>query len=229
MLWLYVGLAVGALAIAMRFAWRRRSLARAAAEQLESVRLAVLEDVDLFGADCGRLTETSSTDADLARRAYESARSASGSISSPTSALAITRTLAEGQYALLRLNAVLAGQRAPERRVPCFFNPQHGPSQTDVVWTEPGWGTRTLPACAQDAARIRAGDGPLIRQVDYGGHRVPYWVAGPVFAPYGLGYFPDAPSAHRFMFTNFGSPDNSLYGDPRHRTGRSPYPLEPPH
>jgi hypothetical protein len=73
--------------------------------------------------------------------------------------------------------------------VPCFFNPQHGPSTTDIVWTQPKVGTRTVPACAQDAARIRAGDEPEVRYTQYHGRRVPYWEAGAAVAPYGQGYF----------------------------------------
>ncbi|MEJ1105687.1 MULTISPECIES: hypothetical protein [unclassified Kribbella] len=117
----------------------------------------------------------------------------------------------------------------PERRLPCFFNPQHGPSDADVLWTEPGRGTRELPACADDIARINAGDEPLIRHVNLSGHRVPYWAAGSTFAPYGLGYFSRAQST-QFLLTNFGGQDGLVYGDQRfRRTGRSPYPLEPPH
>ena len=77
----------------------------------------------------------------------------------------------------------------PVRRVPCFFNPQHGPSTTDVVWTRPRHGTRTVPACAQDAARVGVGQQPEIRYVQLGSRQVPYWEAGRAFAPYGQGYF----------------------------------------
>ena len=90
---------------------------------------------------------------------------------------------------MVRVQAGLAGAVPPERRVPCFFDPRHGPSSADVLWTDPGRGSRTLPACADDIARLAAGERPLARLVDYAGLRVPYWEAGAAFAPYGAGYF----------------------------------------
>jgi hypothetical protein len=73
--------------------------------------------------------------------------------------------------------------------VPCFFNPQHGPSTTDQIWNQPKVGTRTVLACAQCTARVKAGEEPDVRYVDYGARRVPYWEAGGVCVPYGAGYF----------------------------------------
>jgi hypothetical protein len=108
----------------------------------------------------------------------------------------------------------------PERRVPCFFNPQHGPSTTDVVWTQPKVGTRTVPACAQDAARIRAGDDPEVRLVPFHGRRVPYWEAGAAVTPYGLGYFAAGAGASYTVMSSFeaqsgvpgGSGDGGTHG-----------------
>ena len=89
----------------------------------------------------------------------------------------ITDTLSSGRYALACVQARVAGRPLPEHRVPCFFNPQHGPSARDVLWTQPGRGTRTVPACAQDAARIQAHELPEVRKVRIGGRAVPYWEA----------------------------------------------------
>jgi hypothetical protein len=90
------------------------------------------------------------------------------------------------------VQARLAGRPLPELRVPCFFNPQHGPSVTDVRWTAAGRGTRTVPACAQDAARVTRGESPQIRKVKVGGGLAPYWEAGAAYLPYGRGYFSTA-------------------------------------
>jgi len=87
------------------------------------------------------------------------------------------------------VQARVAGRPLPEHRVPCFFNPQHGPSARDVLWTQPGRGTRTVPACAQDAARIQAHELPEVRKVRIGGRAVPYWEAGAAYLPYAQGYF----------------------------------------
>ena len=74
--------------------------------------------------------------------------------------------------------------------MPCFFNPQHGPSTRDVRYTVPGGhGTRTVPACAQDAARVEAGEKPEIRKVRVGQTDTPYWQAGDALLPYGKDWF----------------------------------------
>jgi hypothetical protein len=116
---------------------------------------------------------------------------------------AVTDTLATGRYAIVCVQARVRGEPVPERRVPCFLNPQHGPSTTDVVWTQPKFGTRTVAACAQDAARVRAGHDPDVRFVQYGGRRVPYWQAGAAVAPYGQGYFAEGAGASYIALSSF--------------------------
>ena len=59
----------------------------------------------------------------------------------------IIDTLATGRYSLACVRARVAGEPVPELRVPCFFNPQHGPSARDVMYTVPRRGTQRLPAC----------------------------------------------------------------------------------
>lgn len=222
--WFYLVLGVGVLAVIGWYGWTRRQMKRGRAEELEALYQAVLEDIVLFKHQVEQLpVVASSSEYDRVREAYDFAVRASG-LKNPGEATAITRELAEGQYAVLRYEAAVAGEPPPERRVPCFFNPQHGPSAIDVQWTEPGRGTRRLPACAQDAANLKVGRDPVIRYVERGNHRVPYWTAGALFAPYGAGYFTNS----TFLLTNFTPQDTHLYGSPRHRTGPSPYPLEPP-
>ncbi len=156
------------------------------------------EDVTLLGEELARLGgEVHDRDLDQETRldyqraldAYESAQRTVPKLDDVEQISTVTDTLATGRYSIVCVRARLAGREVPERRVPCFFNPQHGPSVTDVVWTNPRRGTRTVPACAQDAARLRAGEQPEMRYVEYGGRRVPYWEAGLAWAPYGNGYF----------------------------------------
>ena len=71
-------------------------------------------------------------------------------------------------------------------------NPQHGPSVANVMWTQPGRGTRVVPACAQDAARIANHEVPEVRKVKIGSRTVPYWEAGVAYLPYAEGYFAGA-------------------------------------
>ncbi len=227
--WFYLALGVGGLAVVGWYAWTRRQMKRARAEQLEALHQTLAEDITHFREQVEHLTaEGSPPEYERVRAAYEFVVQASGPLKNPAEATAIARELAEGQYAVLRYEAALAGQAPPERRLPCFFNPQHGPSVSDVQWTEPGRGTRRLPACAEDLANLKAGRDPLIRYVERGSHRVPYWAAGAAFAPYGVGYFGSDQSSAAFLLTNFANQDDLTYGDPRHRSGRSPYPLEPP-
>ncbi|HET7386354.1 MAG TPA: hypothetical protein VFJ19_06775 [Nocardioidaceae bacterium] len=101
--------------------------------------------------------------------------------------------LADGRYSLACVQTALAGQPRPERRTPCFFNPQHGPSVRDVTWTPGGHGTRIVPACAQDAARVERGERLAVRQIKVGGLAAAYWESGAAaFAPYQERYFQEA-------------------------------------
>lgn len=98
----------------------------------------------------------------------------------------VTALLEEGRYGMVSTHARLEGRRPPpERRAPCFFDPRHGSSTTDVEWAPPGGDPRPVPACAADAQRVRDGVEPDARQVAVGGHTVPYWNAGPAYAPGG--------------------------------------------
>ena len=101
----------------------------------------------------------------------------------------VTAALEKGRFAMAAAKAVLAGGEPPERRPPCFFDPRHGPSVRDVAWTPPFGEERPVPACAACALRVDEGLEPEAREVLVGGRRVPYWEAGPAFAPWAGGYF----------------------------------------
>jgi len=182
--------------------WRDRlELRRTLAEELESVRRLADEDVTYLGEQLQRLDrevaghvldENARFVYQNALDSYESAKRAVPRIKSADEISKITDTLSSGRYALACVQARVAGQPLPELRVACFFNPQHGPSVTDVVWTPPGHGTRTVPACAQDAARVAHAEAPEVRKVKIGSRLVPYWAAGAVYHPYSEGYFASA-------------------------------------
>ena len=57
------------------------------------------------------------------------------------------------------------------------------------MWTQPGYGTRKVPACAQDAERVANRETPEVRKVQIGSRMVPYWSAGAAYHPYSEGYF----------------------------------------
>jgi len=178
---------------------RRREQARVAAEELEAVIRIADEDTTVLGEQLsalGRdtegvvLDERSREDYQGALDAYESAKRAVPRLGSAEEVSGVVDTLSTGRYLLACVRAALEGQPRPELRTPCFFNPQHGPSVRDVRWTMPGGhGTRTVPACAQDAARVLAGEHPDVRTVRVGQSDTPYWQAGEAFLPYGKDYF----------------------------------------
>jgi hypothetical protein len=192
----------------------KRAESRDRAEDLTQVRKLCEEDITLLGEQLRRLdAETASHPLDDAARvdyqtaldAYESAQRTVRRITDADEISKVTDTLSSGRYALACVQARVAGQPLPELRVPCFFNPQHGPSVIDVLFTPPGRGTRKVPACAMDAARLKAGEKPEIREVEIGGRRVPYFEAGAAYYPYGEGYFVNASLVHALFTTpDFG-------------------------
>jgi len=89
---------------------------------------------------------------------------------------------------------------------------------TDVEWAPPGGSPRAVPACAADAQAVADGVEPHMREVAVGGRSVPYWQAGPAFAPWAGGFFGAGLLPGLFVgsmlggaFGGFGYPD-SAYG-----------------
>ncbi len=101
----------------------------------------------------------------------------------------VGEALEEGRWAMASAKARFAGETPPERRPPCFFDPRHGPSTRDVPWSPPFGEPREVPACEADALRVERGDDPGMREVERDGRRVPYWQAGPAYAPFAGGLF----------------------------------------
>ncbi len=192
-----VGSGGGAIVAGRR--WRtRREEREAAREELETIRAFADEDVTLLGEELSRLDarlegaeldEDARVDYQTALDAYETAGRTVSKMTSAEEVSLVTDALTSGRYALACVQARVAGQPLPTRRTPCFFNPQHGPAASQVMWRARGRGTRQVPACAQDAARIAAGEKPDVREVRVNGRKVAYWEAGAAFAPYLDGYF----------------------------------------
>ena len=154
--------------------------ATALGEQLQEL------DVDLVGRD---LDLGAHADYQRALDAYESAKSAVEAIAEHEDVRHVTQILDDGRYAIACVRARVAGEPLPTRRPPCFFDPRHGLSVTDVQWAPPGGAPRDVPACALDAERVRAGADPDSRMVMAGAQRVPYYQAGRAYQPYAQGYF----------------------------------------
>jgi hypothetical protein len=185
----------------------QQSRHRSEGEDLARVRRLVEEDAACFGELLQRLDrdvgvqvavqvldEATRADHHTASTCHDSARQKLSQLSDAEEVAAVTETLADGRYALACAQARLAGSPVPEPRVACFFDPRHGPSVTDVVWTRGGHGPRTVPACAHDADLVTRRQAPEIRTVTRGAATLPYWAAGSAFLAYTQGYFAAAPT-----------------------------------
>lgn len=168
------------------------------ADELTKVKAFAEEDVTKFGEELQRLdTEVIARDLDeptqqdyqRALDEYEGAKTALESVNKPDDIKGVTEILEDGKYAIACVRARLTGEDLPQRRPPCFFNPQHGPSTEDVDWMPPGGAERKVPVCAADGERVKAGAEPDIRKIQQGSQRVPYWQGGPAYAPFMQGYF----------------------------------------
>jgi uncharacterized membrane protein YgcG len=177
---------------------RRRREREQRALELEQVRAAAREDLVALGDDIRALDldvempgvdEQAKEHYNLAVERYQEASQALEGARRAEDVEAVTSLLEEGRWAMVAAKARLAGEEVPERRPPCFFDPRHGPSVRDMEWAPPGGEPRPVPVCAADATRLEYGQEPDMRQVEVNGERVPYWNAGPAFAPWAGGFY----------------------------------------
>ncbi len=192
----------------------RRASRRDSQAELAGVRHLAEEDVVVFGEELQRLDEVVGDhplDADARRDyqtaldAYEKAQRSLDRLHRLEEISRVTDALASGRYALACVRARVEGTALPAMRTPCFFNPQHGPAATEVMWTTGRHGTRRVPACAQDAARVANRESPEVRTVYDGSNQVPYWEAGAAYEPYRSGYVvADLARAMRAGYTGGG-------------------------
>ena len=176
----------------------RRKRRQEQAAELEEVKDNVRDDLVVLGDEIRALDldiqmpdippearadyETAVNAYDRANRAYETARR-------PEDLQPVGEALEEGRWAMMSARARLERREPPERRSPCFFDPRHGPSSREVEWAPDGGEPRMVPACEADAQRVERGDDPEAREMMVGGQRMPYWAAGPAYAPFMGGFF----------------------------------------
>lgn len=200
MIW-WVWSVIAVLAVVAVVFWRRGSKKRRRARWRirKAIKRCLNEDVAALDADLRQLEYDLGgryhypevrRDYDRVVSSIESARRSIAELDDLEGAYPITETLAEGRYALACVRARIADEPLPERRMPCFFNPQHGPSVAEVPWTSYRDMEVQVPACGADADRIAAGEKPDSRKVWTGWRKVPYWAASPPpFLWYSTGYF----------------------------------------
>lgn len=176
----------------------RRRRKHREAEQLQEVRHAADEDVTRLGEDITaldldiggqRIDDDTRADYEHALDAYDTAKRRVDAAQRPEDLRGVSTAVEDGRFVMTCVRARLTGEPLPERRAPCFFNPQHGPSVTDVEWTPPGGTAREVPVCAADAQRLARGEEPEAREVVVDGQRRPYWEAGSGYAPWFGGYY----------------------------------------
>jgi len=167
--------------------------------ELIAIRHLAEADAVQFGEELARLDvrvadvdldEDARTDYQAALDSYEAALRLVDRLRTMDDVSEVVDALATGRYAAACVDARAEGAPLPAFRVPCFFDPRHGPASTEVLWTAPGRGTRKVPACAQDAARLAEGERPDVKMVRINGQEVPYWAAGGLHQPYENGYAP---------------------------------------
>ena len=177
---------------------QRQALEQRRVADLDAVRKVADEDVTRFGEELQRLDsdllvdpldEAARQDYQRALDSYESAKDSMTRVTRSEEIRHVTEALEDGRYAVACVRARVAGQPLPVRRPPCFFNPAHGPSTTDIEWAPPGGQQRQVPVCAADADRVSQGAEPDVRTVPQGAGRVPYWQGGPAYSPWASGYF----------------------------------------
>ena len=178
----------------------RRPIRRRRQQELREAKAAAQDDLIALSAgvtDHGADVSISShpeaaAEQAAALNAYERGTAALDAARSVKDMGAVSRAIAEGQYHLASAQALAAGEPKPDRRPLCFFDPRHGMSVRDVLWTPPDGGPlRPVPACADDARKVEQGIEPEMRTVEVRGAPVNYVNAG--FAPAywgGFGFLP---------------------------------------
>ena len=173
-----------------------RSSRKSKARQIAAVKGTLDEDVTALGEKLAafdvtdpKLDDAGRADLQRALDSYSRASDASARATSDADIATATSELAEGRYALACVEARMAGQALPQRRPPCFVDPRHGPSTADVMWAPDGGAPHPVPVCAACASAFNSGGTPQPREVLAGGQQVPYWQAGPAYAPYARGYY----------------------------------------
>lgn len=168
---------------------RRRDEELAAKDRWRTARRLMDEDVTVLGEQVAELHVDTLADGldptahDHYRRAlenYDQAKRLLAASETAEDVVAVEQVVADARYHRAAVLAVIAGDPLPERREPCFFNPQHGPSMQEVAWTPPGGVARSIGVCAADARALAAGDAPLVRMVRIGDRWVPWHLAGSV-------------------------------------------------
>lgn len=129
------------------------------ADSVDDRRKLALEDVTRFGeeldaSDVSVETDSVAAHVQAAMDAYQDAGRIADSEPDDAALRTMRATVEYGRWRLAVAKATLAGTPAPPRRVDCFFDPAHGMSTTDWMYTPAGGRPREIPVCAACAKRL---------------------------------------------------------------------------
>ncbi|MET1059359.1 MAG: hypothetical protein ABWX84_07165, partial [Nocardioides sp.] len=96
----------------------------------------------------------------------EQARQRLDAMQTAADAQAVTTRLSDARWRLVVIDALRAGQPAPEQTAPCFFDPRHGPSVTEHPFVPEGGDQRKVPVCAGCRDELAADRRPRIRTIE---------------------------------------------------------------
>ncbi|WP_350281087.1 hypothetical protein [Kribbella sp. HUAS MG21] len=131
-------------------------------DTVEERRAAAREDVTRFGeeldaADVRLDGVENAADVQAAMDAYADAGRVVDGEPDDDELREVRATVEYGRWRLACAQAKVAGTPAPARRAPCFFDPGHGTSVTDWMYTPPGGRPREVPVCAACRDRLSGG------------------------------------------------------------------------
>lgn len=120
------------------------------------------EDVTRFGeeldaADVRLDGVDTAADVQAAMDAYADAGRVVDASPSDDQLRSVRSTVEYGRWRLACAEALVAGTPKPARRALCFFDPAHGTSVTDWMYTPPGGKQREIPVCAACQTRLSGG------------------------------------------------------------------------
>lgn len=202
MIWVLLVILLTVVAVGGRSGLRalgtRRELRLQEADEFRLNRKVAEEDVTVFGEELIDLhidTLTTELDEDMrwdyqqALDSYERAKALLRDAGKAADVRDVIRSLETGRHAQACVLARRDGRELPPHRAPCFFDPAHGPSSVDVMWSPPNGAEREIPVCHRDAERLSGGEAPDARLVRLGNRMVPWYAAGPAYQTYADGYF----------------------------------------
>lgn len=172
---------------------RERALKEAREEVGAQISAVADRIVDLHGrvemageGDASRLYAT-------ATETYTDAQRSLEHTTSPSELERVADQLDRARWQLESVTALLDGREPPpepERKVACFFDPNHGAGTQEAKLDTPA-GDRDVRVCRECASKLEAGEAPQPRMIGVDGQQVPAAKAPRAYGGGGYGYLDD--------------------------------------